>query len=463
MKPILKQYEYFRMKMVKSEFLLQFDSLKEMNRFAEKNGLKSIYVFSEEKDAPERFAFSNKGGLLEHPTQGYQTLEDFKNADFNGFPDATSFYAARKLEFERYDEYKMSSESGITDAKDYEEIKKGGYIEAFKELNQGRMNNPEMPQLEEVTNAFELQKWIAKKKFENAAEFMSAWKGGFTEAPEFREATNKEFKNYKDYKTGGAHGFSFGLDYYKALEVGIEEFAEFQKYLDIELLQFANTSSDQKLLCVILSQLGDGKKLSVNRIIENLAIEKKNYLRKDGTMPPWFKTELNTPEDIGKFVASNDTILKYGYYEPDGEFFQKKKISDRVIILDGSNVAFGKTGEPGAKPYMKNILTMVKFLKSKGISEINVFTDISIKRRIPDIELLPEVQKLCNFSYTPAAQAADLFLLSYVKQHHCLLVSNDLFRDWKKRDPWVAHNIDFYIINFHIDGDILTVPDFDTK
>ena len=138
MKPIIKLYEYYRMKNLQSEFLLEFDSLKDMLRYVEKNNQKNIFIFPAKDDAPELFAFSSKGGLLQHQTNGYQTLEDFKQADLHAFPDAANFYEAQKLGFVKYTEYKMSSETGITDAKDYEEIKKGGYIEAYQQFNETR-------------------------------------------------------------------------------------------------------------------------------------------------------------------------------------------------------------------------------------------------------------------------------------------------------------------------------------
>jgi len=59
----------------------------------------------------------------------------------------------------------------------------------------------------------------------------------------------------------------------------------------------------------------------------------------------------------------------------------------------------------------------------------------------------------------PAERAADLFIISYVRQQHCLLLSNDTFREWKTQDPWVAENIDFYRLSFMINQDTVLLPD----
>ncbi|QQS31519.1 MAG: hypothetical protein IPM47_18015 [Sphingobacteriales bacterium] len=47
------------------------------------------------------------------------------------------------------------------------------------------------------------------------------------------------------------------------------------------------------------------------------------------------------------------------------------------------------------------------------------------------------------------------------KKEHCLLISNDVFRDWKLLDPWIALNIDYYRISFMIKEDTVLLPDLD--
>ena len=102
---------------------------------------------------------------------------------------------------------------------------------------------------------------------------------------------------------------------------------------------------------------------------------------------------------------------------------------------------------------------MVKFLVEKGFNDITVFTDLSVKHRLLDKEHLPEIQKLCKFQYTPSEKPADIFLIGYVKQNHCLLVTNDKFRDWKVLDPWVAQNIDYYCLAYMIKDEMVLMPD----
>ena len=72
----------------------------------------------------------------------------------------------------------------------------------------------------------------------------------------------------------------------------------------------------------------------------------------------------------------------------------------------------------------------------------------------PGITIMKESDK-------PAEKAADIFIIEYVKQNHCLLVSNDTYREWKNHDPWVAQNIDFYRLTFMINDGLVILPDFE--
>ncbi len=460
MKPQNRVFEYYQIKKIQSEFTIEFESLTEMVRFAEKNSIKSVFIVKDDS-SPESFAFSYKGGLLKHATYGYESLEDFKHANANGFPDAACFYSAMQLGFNKYSEYKMSSEAGITDSREYEDIKKGGYIEAYAELDKCRKGDANCLPLATVHNAFELKKWVTDKKFESLSEFSLAWKGGFEDPHEYREASAKGYKTHKDYKTGSAAGFVHGVNYYTAKEKDIDTYEEFMKYVELNIFEVPNASFDEKLICVLISKVGDGKKISCNKLFELLKESEKNYVKTDGNLPTWYTKKLFSNNDLIAFLSANEFVKRYGHYDSEGEFFQKKKLQERNVILDGSNVAFGKVGETGRKPFLKNVLTMVKFLADKGFTDIIVFADASFKHRITDMEYLPEIEKLAKYRYTPAEKPADVFLITYVKQNHCLLISNDKFREWKVQDQWVALNIDYYRLSFMIENDKVIMPDLE--
>lgn len=90
-----------------------------------------------------------------------------------------------------------------------------------------------------------------------------------------------------------------------------------------------------------------------------------------------------------------------------------------------------------------------------------MIADASLRYRIEDKDRLQELKKLVNFIEAPAENQADIFILQLVKKEHCLLISNDVFRDWKLLDPWIALNIDYYRISFMIKEDTVLLPDLD--
>ena len=260
MKILPKQYDYFNIKSFQSDFTIEFDTLKELVRYAEKNSIKCIFILPEKEETPGKFAFSNKGGLMQHPMEGYLSLEEFKYADSNGFPDSANYNEAMRLGFQKFDEYKMSTETGITDAKEYDEIKKAGYITAFSQFDSTRKENPESMQLEEITNAFEMREWVKDKKFDSIVEFSSALKNGFLSPLEYRDSVTKKYNLYEDYINGITNGFFNGEDYYKCKERGIEDYAEMALCANLELITIANVTSDQKLVCILISKVVAGKK-----------------------------------------------------------------------------------------------------------------------------------------------------------------------------------------------------------
>ena len=66
---------------------------------------------------------------------------------------------------------------------------------------------------------------------------------------------------------------------------------------------------------------------------------------------------------------------------------------------------------------------------------------------------------MATYLEAPRETAADVFLIQYVKKNHCLLISNDTFKEWKVQDAWTAENIDFYRLAFMIKGDQVLMPD----
>jgi len=80
-----------------------------------------------------------------------------------------------------------------------------------------------------------------------------------------------------------------------------------------------------------------------------------------------------------------------GYFEEN----TPTQISDKFIIIDGSNVAWDtvRDKEKGDKPSAKNIKLVVNSLKNKGFKEVIVIVDASLYHQIEDKNIFDELKK----------------------------------------------------------------------
>jgi len=453
----MEKYNYFPAKLVHSEHLLEFTNLKDFNRFLITQKLTTVFILNDSGDETQHFAVSYKGGLLRQSTEGFKSLEDYNDAVREQFPDSASFYTAQSMGYKTYADYKLVSEAGISDAGEYKAMKEKGFASGFTELKNDA-NGADV----EYANAYEFYKDAIAKGFENYAEYKKANKNGFTDGHLYKVAIAKGFENAVDYKLAIQLGFDSARDFEFARKRQIRDRADLMRFQDLDLFKNSGFKSDQCLLLALLSRLPDGKRISINKMEELFTKEKAEYNYPDTkALPPWFTTALNGRQSMVDFLLNNNVVKKYGNYDNDGEFFETKTIQNRKVVIDGSNVAHNSHGNERSKPLANNVIRLVSELKSRGFNDISIIVDASLRHRIEDKEKLNELRKAAEYVEAPAETSADIFIIQYVKHEHCMLVSNDLFREWKKLDPWVAHNIDFYRLTFLITDDRVVLPDLD--
>ncbi len=95
-------------------------------------------------------------------------------------------------------------------------------------------------------------------------------------------------------------------------------------------------------------------------------------------------------------------------------------------------------------------------------TSLKVFIDASLPEQVEDREALEKAVREKVVMKVPARTVADGFFLQVVKEKKALLISNDTFKDWKQRDPWIEENIDFLRIGvvFDVEG-VLFDPKID--
>lgn len=454
------RYHYFKLREAQSEHKLVFSSLSEFNQFVELQQIKTIFLLCNTAGEPEHFLVTHKGGMLQHSAEGYQKLEDYVAAQQNKFPDAATFYAAQQEGYSSYEDYQLILEAGINDKLIFDKVKEGGFITGLAEYSERLKNLHGTPDIGAIKNAYQLYEYAQQNGFKDFNEFKQAFTKGFSDADTYRVASGRGFANLADYKSAEEAGFLSAGDWEFARKHLLRDYADSLRYIDLQALHHAGPGHDQRLLLSLLSKLEQGKKVSINKLIEKFEAMQNEYRYTDtGEMPPWFVKEFDNKYTITEYLTQNEHVKKYGSYHNDGEYFEVNRLKDRDVVIDGSNVAHNSQGNENSKPLYSNIILMVKFLKSKGFERVSVITDAALRHRIADPHLLPELKSLADYTEAPREKPADIFIINHVQKNHCLLISNDNFREWKMQNSWVAENIDFYRLTFMIKGTEVIMPD----
>ncbi len=454
-------YQYFSVKVQQMAARLEFETLSDMCRFTDTNHIDQVFILHDENPSEDYFAVYHNTCLLLHKTEGFKTLENFVSAKEKGFPNSTVYYDSIELGYTKYDDYMLVKESGISDLATFEIIKKKGFIAGFISFRELEKIEPKPFTINiPINNPFDLYTYAKQHHFEDCPKLLESLAKGFLDSNLFAAAKELGFPTHSDFIEGGKRGFRIYSDLKTANELGIRDGQDFMKFNDLEVVQQGNLSHDQRVLLVVLSKIEQGKKISLNKLNAILESNIEEY-RYEDTMqiPRWFTKSILTVTALSEFLQKSAFVKRYGTYYGDGEFFEINKMQDRSVVLDASNVAHNSHGRIDKKVYAQNLVLMVEFLKEKGFSDIILIADASLRHKIEDLPVLEKVKKMCTYIESPRETTADVFILQYVKRNHCLMVSNDNFREWKIQDPWAAENVDFYRLSFIIKGSEVLMPD----
>jgi len=446
---------YIKASVLQASTIIELENLLDFTRFIEVHSHKEIFLLSE----AAKFAVLNNSTLLQLDCNGYETIEDYKKALQSGFPNAVTFYDAVTTGITTYEAYDLISKCGISDKYIYDAIEKQGYLSGFEAYKSHIEEKKNIPKEHNFQNPFELYTFANKNGFKDYLNFFKAFEKGFFQLSDFKVATEKGFSTAEDYKDAMAKGFPNQETYLRAKEVAVATFQQLTQKENLEIA-YPNLLHDQSILLFILSKLEQGKKASVNKISALLDADLIEYKHPETCeIFSWFSSSLQDANAISDFLRSNNEVRKFGTYDPDGEFFEVNTIKDRSIVIDGSNVAHNTKKGKEEKPTIANLILMVNFLKSKGFTDILIIADASLRHKLADLDNLEKLSSIAKYEIAPAATTADSYLISHVKSKHCLLLSNDTFKDHKMLDSWTALNIDYYRLTFMItDGEVF-MPD----
>lgn len=452
---------YFHVKSISSSHCIVPADLNEFNNFLETHQVRTLLILDEQDTGkPKRFAAFHNHLMIIHDSEGYNVIEDFREAKQRGFPDSQTYYEALRHDYKYFDDWQLVQQAGIGDKLIFDKMKQQGYMEGYSEFNKLRESGTPLPDNYRVENAYHLYKFASDNGFSDYKHFREAYLKGFTEARVYDAAMEKGFKTAADYFAALKMGFTAANDYYQALERNIRDWNDMVRYMELEFMKETGLTHDQRLLISILSKLEHGKKVSINKLYDHFRKEFESYRYADTKkMPEWFAIGIKDKDQLVDFLKKDEQVKKFGDYDKDGEFFEALKLQNRNVVIDGSNVAHNSQGDKTSKPLVENIIKMVNELKQKGFSQILVIADASLKHRFADRDKLKTLEEMCDYKVAPGETAADQFIIKHVKRHRCLFISNDIFRDWKIKDHWVAENIDYYRLSFMINKDTVLLPD----
>lgn len=436
-------------------------------RFAENLKVNQIFKSTDDHNPDESwFLLLSDSTFFKLKSKGYEDLNDLLDAIEQEYPSAMDFYEARKGNFLNYKEFIECRKAGIPDRGLLVSAQKGGFVDHFEEFIEELQNAkviPEGTDKAKFDSSITLCKYAYEKGFKEYSEFRKAFFAGYPDKALFDLGTQAGFYHAEDYINATKAGFLKADQYNKAMAMNIKTGDEFMYYQVLENTSAGKLGYDEVELTRKLEKFEVGKKLSLKKLTELIdeILEKFKITDENGKkiLPAWFKRKMNNSDDIAAFLTGNEDVKKHGNYDKEGEFFEILRISDRKIYLDGSNVAYAsKDRAAGIKPRYQNILNMVGKLRSLRFVEIYVIADSSLRHAVSDPQLYNQVKSLVKYVEAPSHTSADEFLLQKVKQENCYLVSNDTFKDWMFKDPWIANNIDRVRVPFMIINNEVTVP-----
>jgi hypothetical protein len=107
----------------------------------------------------------------------------------------------------------------------------------------------------------------------------------------------------------------------------------------------------------------------------------------------------------------------------------------KVVVIDGANVAYEERSG-GGKPKLSNLLKVRRELEERGCEAV-IIVDASLKYDIDDQEQLETLIRSQQIRQVPAGTDADFFIIQFAHELDALMVTNDRYRDYAERFPWI--------------------------
>jgi hypothetical protein len=454
-----KQFEHIEANEYRGFSSVESSDVIGLMHLAESSSVKFIFRkgAKDKESAPEEFFFHVGNVVYRIKAEGFILLHDYYNAAEKKFPTAQEYYDAKNKGFDSYEEFKHSKTAGGAGKETFDEAKSAGYVRGFdffiKKYDKYKSNKHTSIINTDIDSPLKLYEYAKLKGFQNYNSFEKSYDAGYPEMTIYNEATTKGFKSADDYFDAVNKGFSIPSEYESAKEKLIYSKKEYDDYIFLKAGNFRNIGFDEFQLLQLLKGFENGKKLTLKELRENLNAEQEKYKRTfNGSeikiLPMWYAQKISNDEQLHNFLCNNDEIKKLGTYNQKDRTFEIFIKSKTKVYVDASNVAHNTSSSKTV--LYKNIRLVLQELAVWKFTDIVVIADASLKHKAKDNDELNKIKKLAEYHESPSHTSADKFLLELIHHDKCIIVSNDTFSDWQKKDYWVRCNIDKIRVPFLI-------------
>ncbi|HEX7414705.1 MAG TPA: hypothetical protein VF411_11745 [Bacteroidia bacterium] len=269
----------------------------------------------------------------------------------------------------------------------------------------------------------------------------------------YNEAVTKEFKNSDNFFDAAAKGFSTPFEYEEAKEKMINTKKEYDDYRYLKSDNIQNIGFDEFQLLQLLKVMENGKKLKLTELCELLAKEQLPYKRSFSgsdvkVFPLWYSQKISNDDTLHTFLCNSPDVKKFGTYNQKEKTYETLRMNRTKVCVDTSNMAHNSVNSKTV--LYKKIGLLIQELKLWKFTDITVVADATLRHKVKDTQELDRIKKLAHYYEAPSHTSADKFLLEFVHQDKCVIVTNDTFKEWKTKDYWIQKNIEQIRVSFII-------------
>jgi len=265
-------FQYFEANIAFNNIVVNLHTIPDFVRYAEQHGTKSIFLINDDADEKNsHFALINNGLLIRQYSFGFKFIEDFQEAKRQGFNEAQHFYDAKVRGVTHYKDYQLMLDARIVELSVLETLKTLGYAEGFEAWQKLQVDaSLKLPDIGSITNAYELYEVGVRQGFPSYALLETALLIGFDNHDNYLSAINRGFKDAASFEDAVKLGFICYSDYEFALIHQIRDTKDATHFFSFcDAAGGKEIPFDEKVMLSFLSRLEEGKRISINKIIEH--------------------------------------------------------------------------------------------------------------------------------------------------------------------------------------------------